>query len=140
MTRTRRTGGLSLLEVLLAIAVIGIGVLTLTRVHTGALQASLQAERIAETTRLVRNELEWQRHAALQPTSTDCLTDLPDVVSDCRVDIAPCTFDADAGTLTCGGGTAPNAYRIAVTATRADGATQSLSALWTGNVLTGTPP
>ena len=60
-----RTNGFSLLEVLIALAVLAIGILAIVQLQASSLSNSALAREIADTTRVVRSEIEFRRFTSL---------------------------------------------------------------------------
>ena len=135
--------GLTLIEVLIAIAVLAIGVLALAQFQAASLRNTALADGINQTTRLVRGELEWQRQTAVSPDVTDCeaaLNGLPDGFTECVVEILPCAFvftEAGGGFLACDVDSAPSTYRVTVTAIGPRGQELTLETLYTGLFVSG---
>lgn len=139
--------GLSLVEVLVAIAILAVGVLALAQFQAASLRNTALAEAISVTTRQVRGELEWQRQTAIDPFQDDCtLEDLPPGFTSCTVTILPCAYvfdDAGGGDLVCDAGASPSTYRVDVTAVGPRGQELTLRTLYTGIFVAGaagTPP
>ena len=83
------TKGLSLIEVLIAVAVLGIGVLAAAALQQSSLSASSSASITREATRFAESELELQKAGV----ASTCLTteSLPEAY-DCQVDITTCSL------------------------------------------------
>lgn len=149
---TRNTG-LTVLEVIVAIAVMAIGVLAAAQLQATSLRNSAHAQALNEVTRMVRAELELQRHTATiisdleegevaepVPTVTfDCMTAKPAGITSCVVEVEPCTIAlVGSATLICGSGVlSPPAYRISVDVEGRRGVALSVSTLATGNYIAG---
>lgn len=141
--RQRSRRGLTLVEVLIAIAVLAIGILALAQFQAASLRNTALADSINQTTRLVRGELEWQRQTAVSPDVTDCeaaLNGLPDGFTQCVVEILPCALvftDTGGGFLACDEDAAPSTYRVTVTAVGPRGQQLTLETLYTGLFVSG---
>jgi prepilin-type N-terminal cleavage/methylation domain-containing protein len=120
----RKARGLTLLEVMVATAVLAIGVLATVALQGRSLAASRRAVAVNEVTRMLTAELELQRHTAnlgLIPTGDeaadmatfDCMSAKGAGIAACVVTIERCTIaDRD---VTCGRSVASGpAYRIGV--------------------------
>lgn len=132
MTTSTRTGcldagrerGLTLIEVLIALAVIAIGILATLGLQATALQTTRAMSGAQTLTQIGFSELEFQR-SIFTPTSTpptDCLARMSpaDIAAGfgCEVVVLDCSVGSTSAT--CGGGTG-NAFLIEVTATRSIG-------------------
>jgi len=87
--------GLSLIEVLIAVAVLAIGILATVAFQTSTLNTNRQAQTINQLTRLATTEMEIRRQTLVDEAGTfTCLTTVPDgfVQEDCSVEIVPCTI------------------------------------------------
>lgn len=138
--RRKHMSGLTLVEALVAIAILGVGILALAQLQAASLRNSALAESINRTTRLARGELEWQRQTALDPGDTSCSALVPADFGTCRVDVVPCAlvFDDDGGAeLECGPSISPSTYRVTVSVDGPRGQTVVLSTLWTGTFIAG---
>src|SRR6056297_572575 len=119
-SRTGRQAGLTLIEVLIALVVLAIGIFALVQLQALSLRSTADAQAMNRTTRLVRNELEFQRQTALAPGATTCSSTIPDDFEQCAVEIEQCALDFDASggsDLVCGDTVTPSTYRITVSAT-----------------------
>lgn len=138
--RKPNRAGLSLIEVLIAIAILGVGILALAQLQTASLRNSALAESINRATRLARGELEWQRQTALDPGEIDCSALVPDDFGECRVDVLPCSLEFASGggaSLVCGASVSPSTYRVTVSVEGPRGQDIVLSTLWTGTFIAG---
>ena len=141
----RRLGGISLIEVLIAISVLAIGLLAVAQFQAASLRNTTLSEDLNSLTRAVRGELEWQRQTAVEPMSDDTCDTVPDSFASCSVIVVPCAYILDEGAtrarLACEGPgvsiVAPSTYRVTVTAESVRGQELSLSALWTGVFVDG---
>lgn len=138
-----RVRGLTLVEVLIALAVLAIGVVALAQFQAASLRNTALADALNQTTRLVRGELEWQRQTAVSPDVVDCeaaVNGLPAGFTDCSVEIVPCALvftEAGGGLLVCDEDAAPSTYRVTVTATGPRGQELTLETLYTGLFVSG---
>jgi len=90
---TRR--GLTLIEVLIAVAVLAIGILATVAFQTATLNTNRQAQTINQLTRLATTEMEIRRQTLVEEAGTStCLTAVPNgfAQGDCVVEIVPCTI------------------------------------------------
>lgn len=136
-----RQQGLTLIEVLVAVAILAIGIFAMAQFQAASLRSTATAESINRTTRLVRGELEWQRQTALEPAALTCSSLVPDDFGSCEVLVEPCSLDfAEDGSATyeCGDHVSPSSYRVTVSAAGPRGQSLSLDTLWTGIFISGT--
>ena len=75
--------GLTLIEVLVALAVLGIGIVSLVQLQGTALQYTANAEGIRTVTQVAESELEWRRRTSER--STTCVTFRPSWIDECTV-------------------------------------------------------
>lgn len=118
----RRTAGLTLVEVIVALAVLGVGIAAMAALQSGALSNTVVAREITQATRLAQNEVAWQRETAIEIGSTECKTNrdpvtgvqqLPAGFTSCAVVIEPCVLESNA--IVCDAAITPAAYRVTVT-------------------------
>jgi prepilin-type N-terminal cleavage/methylation domain-containing protein len=105
--------GLTLLEVVIAIAIIAVAVLAAAMIQANALRSSGKATAIQRVTKLAEQELELRRQ--IVPTAGTNLSCSSTVASGytCQVDVLGCQLSA--GALSCSTGvTTPVAYQINV--------------------------
>lgn len=149
----RQRAGLTLIEVVIAIAVMAIGIIAAAQMQASSLQNTALAQALNEVTRTVRAELELQRHTATinsdleegeaaEPVDTvefDCLNPLAAGIGACTVVVEPCTIAlTPSASLICGSGVlSPPAYRITVDAEGRRGVSLSVSTLATGMYIAG---
>ena len=88
MTHSASRLGLSLIEVLIALAVLAIGVFALASLQASSLQYSSRAEELRIVTQIAEAELEWRRQTRIQPARTDCESIIP-AGFQCSVEIVP---------------------------------------------------
>ena len=79
----REREGLTIVEALIAIVVLGVGIVSLVQLQATALRSTALAEQIRTVTQVAEAELEWRRHTALD--SVDCVSFRPEWISDCSV-------------------------------------------------------
>ena len=95
--------GLTLIEVIIAIAMLAAGVLAALAFQASTLRTNTNATIINQMTRVATSEMELRRQIEPTPDITPCFTDLPPGFADpddavdqlraCRVEFEPCTFD-----------------------------------------------
>jgi len=138
MINKRRTIGISVVEVLIALAILGIGVAAAAQMQATSLRYSRQAEQIKTATQVAEGEVEWRRQTELDVgTGLDCASYIPDGYS-CAVTIEPCHAVGTALEITCSAGlVSPVAYRIAVEVGTPSGTTFELATISTGTYVTG---
>lgn len=88
MTRSNARSGLSLVEVLIALAVLAIGIVALANLQASSLRFTSTAEELRTVTQIAEAELEWRRQTEIQPLSTDCESTVPNGF-ECTVAIVP---------------------------------------------------
>ena len=94
MSRSSRYG-LSLIEVVIAIAVLSSGILATVAFQTSTLNTNRQAQTINQLTRLAVTEMELRRQTLVEEAGTfTCVTTVPAGFDqdDCSVEILPCTI------------------------------------------------
>jgi len=139
--RWNRDQGLTLIEVLIAIAILAVGIMAMAQFQAASLRNTAAAESINRTTRLVRGELEWQRQTALEPATLECSSLVPADFESCEVLVEPCSLafaEDGSSTFECGDGISPSSYRVTVTANGPRGQHLTLDTLWTGIFISGT--
>lgn len=116
-----RQQGLTLLEVVIAVAILAVGVLAAAGLQANGLRASRAAQQIQALNAEARSELDvWRVRLAsetrTEPTSGTCMTGS----QGCSVTLTPCLLVA--GTLDCDRGTVsdPDAQSVTVQVTHAD--------------------
>jgi prepilin-type N-terminal cleavage/methylation domain-containing protein len=149
----RDAAGMTLIEVVIAIAVLVIGVLSAAQLQAVALRNTGLAQAINEVTRAARSELELQRHTAtimsdlaageaavpVDAAVFDCTTRRTAGISTCEVTVEPCTIaQLGSATLVCGAGVrSPPAYRITVEVAGRRGVAIAVSTVATGIYIAG---
>jgi prepilin-type N-terminal cleavage/methylation domain-containing protein len=115
MKRGRRIG-LTLVEVLIAIAILAIGILAALGLQSSALAASRQARIVQELTKIAEAELSIRRTMVSDPNDVTCVAQIAPGFT-CGIIVTPCVV-AVGGSFTCATGTTgPVAHRLTVTAT-----------------------
>jgi prepilin-type N-terminal cleavage/methylation domain-containing protein len=119
------TKGLSLIEVLIAIAMLASGVLAVAGFQTSTLSTNRQAQTINQLTRLVTTEMELRRQTLVDEAGTfTCDTRVPSgfVQGDCVVEIVSCgvIIASGASEFACGTGLPFATYSLTVLATGRD--------------------
>lgn len=107
---TRR--GLTLVEVIIAIAVLAIGILAALALQSNALRASSTARAIQEVTKIADAELVVRRQGG---TGTGCLTAAPAGYT-CTLVVQPCQVVS--GAFSCGSGSAAQLLTLTVAGPR----------------------
>lgn len=114
--------GLTLVEVLISLVILGIGIAAAASLQAGSIRHSVVARELTQATRLAQNEVAWQRETLVAIDQTECKTNrdpesgnliLPSGFTSCSVSIEPCTLEANS--IVCGEEVVPAAYRITVT-------------------------
>ena len=98
----RRSDGMTLIEVMVAIVIIAVGILAAASLQTTSLRASSNARLSIQLTELAQNELDVKRKTVYTDEESihpDCSTTMPGSYS-CKVTVAPCT-STSLGTLNC---------------------------------------
>lgn len=115
-----KLSGLTLVEVLIAVAVLGVGILALAQLQVFSLQNSGRAGVLRTVTQIAEAELEWQRQLrfadveSFEVLGEDCSTFRPAGFG-CELDIVGCSPVGDG--VTCAAGLSnPIAYQITVRA------------------------
>lgn len=96
--------GLTLIELIIAIAIIAIGITAAIALQTSSLRYSSQAEIINHVTRAAEGEIEWRRQISIGTTSVGtkkCQSIMPDTIVACEVVILPCVLPAGTNEFTC---------------------------------------
>lgn len=94
-----RSTGLTLVEVMIAVLVLGVGVLAAAGLQTSALQATRSAQATQQLASIARSELDvarGTRYGQTEPETNACTTR----PTGCHVDVAPCTVSGG-GSLDC---------------------------------------
>lgn len=118
MIQRRRSDGLTLIEVVIAIAVLAIGVLAAFAMQVSALQGTRAATINQEMSNIAQSELELQRAFARTISGPGagltCRTAFEQPAYTCSVTVRACSFTA--GALACGGSVTgtPAAWQITV--------------------------
>ncbi|MDZ7707498.1 MAG: prepilin-type N-terminal cleavage/methylation domain-containing protein [Trueperaceae bacterium] len=82
MNRRARSGAFTLIEVLIALVVLGVGVMAAVQLQATSLRASSQAEGIQDATLVADAELDFRLQMSLSPvTSANCLAPSPRATS-----------------------------------------------------------
>lgn len=133
-----RTGGLTIIEVLIALVILGVGVAAAAQMQAASLRFSKQAEQIKTATQVAEAEVEWRRQTELEVgEALDCASYRPDGYT-CVVEVEPCNAVGTELELTCASGlVSPVAYRITVGVTPPQGSEFVLSTITTGTYVTG---
>ena len=127
MSAMKNARGLSLVEVLVAIAVLAIGVIGAVQLQASSLTASSRGESIQDATTIARAELEHRLQIILTPNpSEDCLAEIPDSFQ-CTAAVLPCTFASGAVSCSAGIDAGILGYEISVEATGPRGDTARLT-------------
>lgn len=147
--REGRVEGFGLLEVLIALAVLGIGILAYTQLQARAVLFTSQAEGLRTLTRVAEAEIAWQQLNAVgtyasftfdddaaNPYLYPCDSDLPGNVS-CSFEVFPCGVNA-AGAFSCSRSTTnAQAYEIVVYAEDNRDNELTLRSISTGQYIAG---
>jgi prepilin-type N-terminal cleavage/methylation domain-containing protein len=117
----RSDGGLTLLEVLMAIVLLAVGVLAVAGFQSSTLRTNRQAQTINELTRLATTEMELRRQTLVERSGTfACETRVPRGFAQeaCQVEIVPCgvVVAAGASQFQCGSGLPFATFRVTVRA------------------------
>jgi|GEM_PF-6259084 len=123
--------GFSLLEVLLAVVILGVGVLGAVSMQTSSFRSTGDAARMERAMTIARTELDYQRglNAATRLTGTRSCQSGTDSAISCSVTVTACTIDAPTGTLTCPVTGTSNIDRVSVTVTWRPGKTLTIQGL-----------
>lgn len=143
--RRQHLSGLTLVEVLIAIAILAVGILGVAQLQTASLRNTAVAQALNETTRAVRGELEWQRTTAVAPVDGDTCGTVAGDFESCNVNVVACAYyvldeETGATAFACEPDvtvTTPSTYRVTVSAVGPRGQSLALSAMWTGNFVDG---
>src|SRR5690554_5965437 len=112
----RSSAGLTLIEVVVALAVLGIGVFAAIQFQMTSLNASSNAEILQQLTRIGQAEIEWRRQTAINLGTQDCQTFRPASYPSCTVTMTPCVMLPSEYTFTCNPSVlSPIAYNVSVT-------------------------
>ena len=142
-------GGFGLIEVVVALAVLAIGVLAMAQLQVRALSFTSNAESMRTLTRVAEAEISWQQLNSLAGKASElscvgngcneCESDMPPGVT-CRFDVVPCGVVDAAGTptFTCGVGvSSPQAYEIRLDISDQRGNEASFNTIATGRYVAG---
>jgi prepilin-type N-terminal cleavage/methylation domain-containing protein len=133
--------GVTILEVILAIAILAIGVLALAGLQTSSLRSNRQAQTINQLTRLASSEMELRRQTVAATGTSTCITTVPLGFNqaDCTVEVVPCgiIFAENASEFLCDGSATFATYRLTVQAAGRD-QTVTLQSLYSGFYVSGT--
>lgn len=137
MTKSR-AGGMTVVEILIALVVLAVGVMAAAQLQTSSLRYSRQAEQLKTGTQIAEAEVEWRRQAAVTVGADQpCVSYLPDGYT-CSATVVPCNAVGAAMTLTCEQDlVSPVAYKIAVTVAGTSTPAFTLSTLTTGVFVSG---
>jgi Tfp pilus assembly protein PilV len=121
---SRSRAGISIVEILITVVLLGVGALAALGLQVSALRASGTAESLQTLTRVAESELQFRRGierggATLADAGT-CRVFVPDSMT-CAVVVTPCALAS--GALTCSGVAAADAtaHRVQVTTTATRG-------------------
>lgn len=97
MTSRASAKGLTIVEVIIAIAILAIGVLAALGFQVATLRTNTESVILNQITRVATTELEVRRQTAPEITVTNCVTDLPDGFppDGCTVEFRQCTLELD---------------------------------------------
>jgi prepilin-type N-terminal cleavage/methylation domain-containing protein len=127
MTRSRARSGLTLIEVVIAVAVIAVGVLAALGLQSSALSATGTARASQEVSKLAEAELAIRREMTLAPVTQPCRATVPAGYT-CTVTVSACSLGS--GTFSCGGTiAAPVAHFVTVSVTGPRSSVLSVNAL-----------
>jgi len=111
----RSSQGLTLLELVVAIAVLLIGIFAAIQFQVVATNASSTSEVVQQLTRLAQAEIEWRRQTTIDLGTHECQTFRPAGYPVCTVTLDPCVILAGQNVFTCNPSVlSPIAYRVAV--------------------------
>lgn len=107
--------GLTIVEVLVALVILGVGVMAAAQLQATSLRFTSQAELIKTSTQVAKSEVEWRRQTELTTgSSLTCASSVPEGYT-CEVDIVPCNAVGSPPSLTCAPLLVnPVAYKITV--------------------------
>lgn len=133
--------GLSLIEVLIAVAVLAVGILATVAFQASTLSTNRQAQTINQLTRLVSTEMEIRRQTLVEEAGTfTCVTTVPAGFDqeDCIVEIRPCSIIVaeNASTFFCDEDGTFATFRLAVEAS-GRGQSVRLQSLYGGFYVSG---
>ena len=139
--RTESASGLTVLEVVIAIAVLAMGILAAVTFQASTLHTNRDAQVINQLTRLASTEMELRRQTLVENTGTfPCITAVPAGLAqeDCTVEIVPCgiIIAENASEFACGAGLNFATYRLTVTA-QGQGHSVELRSLFGGFYVSG---
>lgn len=137
----RRTSGMSLLDILIGVAILGIGVLIAFAIVGRSLQFSAKAEQLSTVTEVAKAEMEWRLKSTVPNTYSAADNEPCDTYGGggCTVVILGCVVDKVAGAyeFDCPANPddlteTPIAYLVSVTYTGPRGDTVTLESMTTG--------
>ncbi len=111
----RSATGLTLIEVVVAIAVLVVGIFAAVQFQVSSLRATSLSEITQQLSRIGQAEVEWRRQTAIDLGTHDCQTFRPAEYPSCTVTMTPCVMlDGQYG-FTCNASVlSPIAYRVQV--------------------------
>lgn len=129
---SRFADGLTLVEVVIAVAILAVGVLAAFAMQASALQATRTATITQDLSNIAASEIELQRafvRTVASPATLPCRTAFEQPMYACSVTVLPCTYIS--GTLTCVNQNVvgPSARQITVTVTGPQNRTAVLSTI-----------
>lgn len=107
----RRSDGLTLVEVLVALLVLAVGVIAAATMQTTALRTTNSGNVSQELTKLAEAEIQMQRQLTTPTAGNACLSGSKTGYS-CRITIVPCQYVTASNNIACAAST-PAANRIA---------------------------
>ncbi|PYE53568.1 prepilin-type N-terminal cleavage/methylation domain-containing protein [Deinococcus yavapaiensis KR-236] len=129
MNRARQSG-FTLIEAVIALLILGLGIMWLVSALTSSYQINGRASGNERATMLARTEMNYQRGLTTRTSGTSSCAASTDSTFTCSVTITPCTLDSSTGIATCSStATSPTLDQVAVTVTRPGRGTVSLTSL-----------
>lgn len=134
-----RNHGISLLEILIAVAILGVGILALFILQARSLQYGAKAEQLTSVLEIARAEMEWRVKTSIPSVTAGAPCNTRPGDSGCTVTIVGCNVVS--GSFTCGVLLeSPIAYQVTVAATGFRGDTATLTTVSTGyDYIAGSP-
>ena len=110
--------GLTIVEILVALAVLAAAVMGAASLQGTALRANSQAEILNQLARAASGEVEWRRQTAIVPSSvgtSDCESTMPASIAACEVVVTPCALPPGESRFICTNTVvSPIAYELVV--------------------------